>query len=123
MRRTMVALDEARSGMLMLTRGTAKEKLAGFLFEMRDRAPSRIWKAATTGKLILWNERLHVERATGPPVAGVAVTRINVGQFVDRDLVTTRATPSSAPDRPPSNSRELLHRHLNSSDEPIRAQT
>ena len=39
LRRTMTALDEARSRMLLLARGTAEEKLAGFLLEMTDRAP------------------------------------------------------------------------------------
>ena len=38
LRRTMTALDEARSRMLLLARGTAEEKLAGFLLEMTDRA-------------------------------------------------------------------------------------
>lgn len=38
LRRTMSALDEARSRMLLLSRGTAEEKLAGFLLEMFDRA-------------------------------------------------------------------------------------
>lgn len=36
--RTMAALDEARSRMLMLARGSAAEKLAGFLVEMADRS-------------------------------------------------------------------------------------
>lgn len=38
LRRTMTALDDARSRMLLLARGTAEEKLAGFLLEMTDRA-------------------------------------------------------------------------------------
>ncbi len=38
LRRTMSALDEARSRMLLLARGTAPEKLAGFLLEMVDRS-------------------------------------------------------------------------------------
>lgn len=38
LRRTMSALDDARSRMLLLARGTAEEKLAGFLLEMTDRA-------------------------------------------------------------------------------------
>ena len=38
LRRTMSALDEARSRMLMLSRGTAEERIAGFLLEMADRA-------------------------------------------------------------------------------------
>lgn len=37
LRRTMSALDEARSRMLVLARGTSQEKLAGFLLEMADR--------------------------------------------------------------------------------------
>ncbi|WP_416907431.1 MAG: Crp/Fnr family transcriptional regulator [Polymorphobacter sp.] len=37
LRRTMAALDSARSRMLLLSRGTAAEKLAGFLLEMADR--------------------------------------------------------------------------------------
>lgn len=37
LRRTMVALDEARSRMLLLSRGTAEEKVAGFVLEMVDR--------------------------------------------------------------------------------------
>lgn len=37
LRRTMTALDEARSRMLLLARGTAEEKLAGFLLEMTHR--------------------------------------------------------------------------------------
>ncbi len=36
--RMMIALDDARSRMLLLARGTAEEKLAGFLLEMTDRA-------------------------------------------------------------------------------------
>jgi CRP/FNR family transcriptional regulator len=36
--RTMAALDEARSRMLMLARGSAEEKLASFLVEMADRS-------------------------------------------------------------------------------------
>lgn len=38
LRRTMAALDEARSRMLMLARGTASEKLASFLLEIADRS-------------------------------------------------------------------------------------
>lgn len=38
LRRTMVALDEARARMLMLARGTAFEKVAGFLVGMAARA-------------------------------------------------------------------------------------
>lgn len=38
LRRTMTALDDARARMLLLARGTAEEKLAGFLLEMTDRA-------------------------------------------------------------------------------------
>lgn len=37
LRRTMSALDEARLRMLLLSRGTAEEKVAGFLLEMLDR--------------------------------------------------------------------------------------
>ncbi len=37
LRRTMLALDEARQRMLLLGRGTAAEKLAGFLLEMAAR--------------------------------------------------------------------------------------
>lgn len=38
LQRTLAALDDARSRMLLLARGTAEEKLAGFLLEMTDRA-------------------------------------------------------------------------------------
>ncbi len=38
LRRTMTALDEARHRMLLLGRGTAEEKLAGFLLEMIERS-------------------------------------------------------------------------------------
>lgn len=38
LQRTMAALDDARSRMLLLARGSAEEKLAGFLLEMTDRA-------------------------------------------------------------------------------------
>ncbi len=38
LQRTAAALDEARSRMLMLARGTAEEKIAGFLIEMIDRS-------------------------------------------------------------------------------------
>lgn len=37
LQRTMTALDDARTRMLMLARGTAEEKLAGFLVEMMGR--------------------------------------------------------------------------------------
>lgn len=38
LRRTLTTLDDARARMLLLARGTAEEKLAGFLLEMADRA-------------------------------------------------------------------------------------
>lgn len=37
LKRTMLALDDARSRMLLLARGTSAEKLAGFLLEMASR--------------------------------------------------------------------------------------
>lgn len=42
LQRTMAALDEARSRMLMLGRRSAGEKVAGFLLELSDRLPRRL---------------------------------------------------------------------------------
>ena len=39
---------------------------------------------------ILCHQRLHTERATCRPLADVAVTRIDTGQFVDRDTLLDR---------------------------------
>lgn len=72
--RTMTALDAARARMLLLSRGTSAEKLAGFLLEMADRANPDKAEASPNAPITI---ELPLSRGQIADVLGLTVETIS----------------------------------------------